>query len=148
MQKLHFITEINAPREKVWRVLWDDKTYREWTSAFAEGSFAETDWQEGSKALFLTPDRSGMASRIKENRPNEFLSIKHLGIVKEGVEDYDSEEIKEWAGSLENYTLEDHNGGTRLRVDLDSTDEFREYMQTTFPKALEKVKELAEGKAR
>jgi uncharacterized protein YndB with AHSA1/START domain len=40
MQKLNFSTRINASKQKVWNTLWDDETYRLWTSAFAEGSYA------------------------------------------------------------------------------------------------------------
>ncbi|MBN8571144.1 MAG: SRPBCC domain-containing protein, partial [Ignavibacteria bacterium] len=96
---INFSVQINAPREKVWSVLFDDATYREWTAAFHEGSYAETDWQEGSKALFLGPGgKDGMVSTIARNIPNEFLSIKHLGTVKDGVEDTTSEEVQKWAG--------------------------------------------------
>ncbi len=41
--------EIKAPKEKVWKVLWDDETYGKWTAAFFEGSHAETGWKEGRK---------------------------------------------------------------------------------------------------
>ncbi|MEX2593834.1 MAG: hypothetical protein WD426_13755 [Anditalea sp.] len=37
-QKLHFSKRINAPKEKVWDTMLKDETYREWTSAFTEGS--------------------------------------------------------------------------------------------------------------
>jgi len=40
MKKIQFSTEINAPKEKVWNVLWDDATYRKWVSVFSEGSKA------------------------------------------------------------------------------------------------------------
>src|SRR5437879_1722753 len=105
MDKKTFTITINAPREKVWSTLWDDATYREWTAAFAEGSWAKTDWKKGSKVLFLDGKNDGMVSTIADNKPNEFMSIKHLGIVKNGVEDTGSAESKEWSGALENYTL-------------------------------------------
>ena len=144
MEKEHFTTSINAPREKVWDVLWNDTTYRLWTGVFSEGSCAETDWQKGNKVLFLDAKKSGMISTIADNIPNEFMSIKHLGTIKDGVEDYDSDETKKWAGAMENYTLKTENGKTTLTVDMDITDEYKDYFMTTWPKALEKVKELAE----
>ena len=145
MEKINFTTNINAPREKVWKVLWDDDSYREWTSAFTEGSYAETDdWKEGSKVLFLSPGGEGMVSKVAANKKNEFMSFEHLGVVKNGVEDIESESVKGWAGARENYTLTDENGKTKLVVDMDSTDEFKDYFTKTFPVALEKVKELAE----
>lgn len=144
MEKQNFNITIDAPREKVWDVLWGDTTYPEWTSAFAEGSRVETDWEEGSKALFAGPDNGGMVSTIAENRPNEFLSIRHVGIVNDGVGNFDSETANGWAGALENYTLKSAGGKTELFVDMDITEEYREYFQNAWPKALRKVKELAE----
>jgi hypothetical protein len=140
MEKMHFETSINAPREKVWKVLWDDATYRAWTAVFAEGSRADTDWKKGSKALFSDGKGSGMVSTIAENIPNEFMSIKHLGELKNGVENLNTD----WSGALENYTLKGNNGNTQLAVDMDVDDSFKDYFLNTFPKALEKVKELSE----
>ena len=128
MEKMNFSATINAPREKVWKVLWDDTSYRNWTSAFMEGSYAETDnWKEGTKVLFLDPRRNGMVSRVAANKPNKFMSFEHLGEVKNGIEDTESEKVKGWAGAKENYTLTDENGKTKLMVDIDSTDEFKDY---------------------
>jgi uncharacterized protein YndB with AHSA1/START domain len=144
MEKLHFKTLINASREKVWSVLLDDATYREWTSAFMEGSYAVTDWQKGSKVLFLDGKGMGMVSRIEESIPNEFLSIEHLGEVKDGVEDTTSEKVKQWAGAHENYTLKEAEGKTELLIDCDMADEYIDMFKEMWPKALAKVKEIAE----
>ena len=86
MERHQFKTTINAPREKVWRTLWNDETYRQWTSAFAKGSRVETDWKTGSKVLFLDGKNRGMVSMIAENTPNEVMSFRHLGILKNGIE--------------------------------------------------------------
>ena len=145
MEKLNFKTVINATPEKIWHVLWDDDTYRKWTSAFAEGSFAQTDWKQGSKVLFLDGSGQGMVSRIAENRPNEYMSIEHLGEVKDGVEDTTSDRVKQWAGAHENYTLKKVNGKTELIVDMDITDEFKDMFAQIWPKALENVKKLSEN---
>lgn len=149
MQKINFSTSINAPKEKVWEILWNLDAYKAWTSAFAEGSYAETDnWKEGSKVLFLGPKRSGMVSMVAVNKPNEYMSFKHLGEVHEGVEDTTSDGVKVWSGSTENYTLKGDNGTTTLSVDMDITDEFKEMFEKMWPSALEKVKALAEGTAK
>lgn len=144
MDKLTFSTTINAPKEKVWRTMLEDATYRQWTSAFSEGSYAVTDWKEGSKTLFLTPDGSGMVSRIATHRPNEFLSIEHLGTVKNGVEDTESEAVKAWKGALENYTLQETGGASTVTVEMDINDEYKKYFEETWPKALSKLKDIAE----
>ncbi len=144
MEKINFKTVINATPEKIWKVLWDDATYRKWTSAFSEGSYAETDWKEGSKVLFLDGQGQGMVSRIAENSPNEYMSIEHLGEVKNGVEDTSSDRVKEWAGAHENYTLKKVNGKTELSIDMDITEEFKEMFSQMWPKALDNVKKLSE----
>jgi hypothetical protein len=144
MEKLTFNILIDASPERVWDILLGETTYPAWTSVFAEGSSVQTDWQEGSKALFLDGKGNGMVSRIAKNIPNEYLSIEHLGSFKDGIEDTESESVKEWAGALENYTLKPSDGKTELFIDMDSSDDFKDYLLKTWPPALEKVKELAE----
>ena len=147
MTRLTFSTTIQAPKEVVWRTLLEDETYRAWTSAFQEGSYAVTDWKPGSKALFLAPDGSGMVSRIAEHRPNEFLSLEHLGVVKEGIEDTESEEVRKWAGARENYTLTENRGVVTLSVDMDTAEDHQKFFEETWPKALAALKDLSERKA-
>ena len=144
MEKKKFSVAIDAPKEKVWNILWDHATYPLWTAPFCEGSKAETNWEKGTKVRFLGPDNEGMVSTIAEKMPNEFMSFKHLGIVKNGIEDYDSQQAKQWDGALENYTLSGANGNTELVVDIDIADPYLEYFETTWPMALQKVKELSE----
>lgn len=145
MEKINFNVMINATPEKVWQVLWTDDTYRKWTSAFAEGSYAKTDWKQGSKVLFLDGKGQGMVSKIAVNRPNEYMSIEHLGEVKDGIEDTSSERVKVWAGAHENYTLKKVNGKTELSIDMDINDEYKEMFSKIWPVALENVKKLSEN---
>lgn len=148
MEKMTFNTSINASRETVWAILWSDDTYPDWTSAFCEGSHAVTDWQKGSKVLFLDGKGSGMVSRVAENRPNEYMSFEHLGEVKNGVEDTESEQVKTWAGAHENYTLKTVNNQTELLVEMDSgniPEEFKSFFLKTWPQAIDKIKALAEA---
>jgi uncharacterized protein YndB with AHSA1/START domain len=145
MKKMKFSIGIKAPKEKIWKVLWDDKTYRDWTSAFMEGSHAESDWKEGSKILFLDPNGHGMYSTIAKMETNEFMSFKHIGFVKDGKEQPLDEETKKWSGATENYMLKEQNGTTTLAVEVDSSGlEWENMLKESFPKALDKVKQLAE----
>ena len=139
MTTLKFNAKINAPKEKVWATLWNDTTYRQWTAAFMEGSYAESDWKEGSKILFLTPKGDGMFSIIEKKVPNQEMTFKHLGELKKGVE-----EPKDWEGAKESYHLEEKNGVTELDVQLESIGEFEQYFNDTFPKALNVLKQIAE----
>lgn len=148
MERLHFSIVINAPKEKVWNTMLDDDTYREWTEVFAPGSHYVGNWEQGSKILFLAPgddnNQSGMVSRIKENWKYEFISIEHLGVFENGEEDTSSEKVQEWAGGLENYTFKEKDDSTELIVDMDTVEEYKEMFEEIWPKALQKLKELAE----
>lgn len=147
MQKHQFSSTINASKERVWEMLWGKETYPAWTSAFAEGSTAQTDnWKKGSKVLFHDGKGSGMVAIIEDNRPNEFMSFKHIGMVNDGVEDTESDKVKAWAGAHEDYTLKEENGQTLLTVDIDISQEWVEYFEKTWPLALQKLKELSENK--
>ncbi len=145
MEKIRFTESINAPKEKVWEALWNDDNYRKWTSVFSPESHAITDWKEGSKVLFLDGKGSGMVSKIDKLVPNQMMSFLHLGVVKNGEEDTTSEAVKQWAGSHEDYFLQQNDGTTELTVELDSNDEFKTFFQQTFPKALRLVKEISEN---
>lgn len=149
MKTLHFNVFISAPREKVWETMLGDKTYRQWTSTFQEGSYFKGDWSKGSKMLFLGPNpnggtEGGMVSEIAENRPYEFISVKHLGIVSDGVEDTTSEEARKWAPAYENYTFTEKEGGTEVAVDMDSVETMVDEFNRMWPEALQKLKELCE----
>ena len=150
MQKAHYSILINAPRERVWQKLFDDTSYRIWTEPFSPGSHFKGSWDKGSKILFLGPGEDGklggMVSRIAENKPNEFMSIEHLGIVNDGVEDTTSEAARKWAPAFENYTLTDRDGATELLIEIDLEDSYVEMFDEMWPKALQKLKEISEAK--
>ena len=148
MKTLHFATVIHAPRETVWDVMLAPATYGEWTAEFMEGSYFEGSWEQGARMRFLAPDGNGMVAVIAESRPREFLSIKHVGYVKDGVEDTESEMVRSWAPAYENYALSDAGDATELAVDNDVTPEFEEYMTKTWPAALARLKKLCESRHR
>ncbi|OGC02088.1 hypothetical protein A2V82_08875 [candidate division KSB1 bacterium RBG_16_48_16] len=87
---------------------------------------------------------SGMVSRIKENRQYDYISIEHLGEVKNGKEDTSSESVNKWSGAQENYTFKERDGATEVLVEMDAVDEFIEMFENIWPKALQKLKDLAE----
>jgi uncharacterized protein YndB with AHSA1/START domain len=145
MNKVRFETVIEAPAEKVWNTMLAPDTYRQWTAEFDPGSYYEGSWQTGDRIRFLSSSGDGMSAVIAENRPHEFLSIKHVGLVKDGVEDTDSAEVRKWAPAFENYSLTQSESRTRLRVDMDVTAEFEEFMQRTWPKALARLKAICES---
>lgn len=148
MKKLTFTIDINASKEKVWYSLWDDENYKNWTTVFCEGSFTISDWKEGSKIYFLGPDGSGMNSKIDIKKPFDTMSFTHHGEVKEFKEQPETEMTKSWAGSEERYDLVEHNGVTTLTTSVDILESHEDFFNNSFPKALQKVKEIAEGETK
>lgn len=145
MIRLNFTIKIEAAREKVWNILWNEFTYSKWTSPFGEGSRALSDWHEGSKVLFLAASGEGMYSSIEKMIPNNIMEFKHLGSVKDGKEEPVDADANEWYGSMENYILTENSGMTELEVEIDAVDEYVDFFKKAFPEALQKVKELAEN---
>lgn len=144
LKTLAFSVALRAPRDTVWRTMLTLETYRDWTSAFCDGSTFEGSWEAGSRIRFLDPKGSGMVSEIAEHRPAEFVSIRHLGEIAEGVEDTTSEKVRAWAPAHENYTFTDEGDGTRLDVAVEILPEYESYMLETYPRALDRLKALCE----
>lgn len=145
MKKACFSTMINAPKEKVWNVLWGEQTYGQWAGVFSPGSRAQSDWQEGSQVVFSSADGGGMYSRIAHHTPHEYMSFQHLGEVKDGQQQPFDQNNQDWTGATENYRLRQIGDTTELTVEMDVTENHQAYFAETFPQALEKVKELAEA---
>lgn len=151
MQKLQFKKEISAPAEKVFDVMLglnDKASYEEWTAVFNPTSTFLGSWEKGSKMHFLGVDengkKGGLVSIIEEHQPAKFISIQHCGLLDGDTELMSGEEVEKWAGGHENYSFEENHGTTTLTVDLDTTDDFVDYFNNTYPAALEKLKEISE----
>src|ERR1043166_8317083 len=147
MKKLQFKINIHAPVNKVYDFMLgisNKSTYEKWVSLFNPTSTYEGSWEKGSKILFIGADengeKGGMVSRIAENIPNRFVSLQHYGILKANKEITEGPEVEKWANGFENYTFEENNGTTTITVDLDTAEDFTDYMNETFPKALDKLK--------
>jgi hypothetical protein len=151
MKKLQFKISIDAPAHRVYDIMLgisNKSTYESWTALFNPTSTYEGSWEKGSKILFIGTDdngeKGGMISEIIDNIPNKFISIRHYGLIKGGVEITEGPEVGDWSNGFENYTFEENNGNTVVTVDLDITEDFSDFMNEIYPKALSKLKELCE----
>lgn len=148
MKKLTFSIDLNAPKEKVWYSLWDEENYEDWTSAFCEGSFTISDWHEGSKIYFLDPNGNGMNSKITIKKPFETMLFSHYGEIKHFKELPITEETQAWSGSEERYDLTENNGITTVKATVDVVEKYLDYFNDIFPKALAKLKAIAESETK
>jgi hypothetical protein len=144
MKTLRFTETFAATPEEVWHAMLDLDSYREWTAAFSEGSTYVGGWNQGDKIRFIDPSGDGMMSEIAESRPYSYVSIRHLGMIKDGVEDTEGEEARKWAQAYENYSFTPNGAGTELEVTLDVTPEHEQMMQTMWRDALARLKGIVE----
>lgn len=140
MELLKFEIKINAAPEKVWSVLWDDISFRQWTSAFTQGSFYMGTLDEGSTVQFLDPDNNGMFSKVVKNIPNKEMVFLHLGEIYNGVET-----PMDWGNATESYTLDEEDESTKLTLEINTTEEFKSFFEEKIPKAIQNVKNLSEN---
>jgi uncharacterized protein YndB with AHSA1/START domain len=145
METLEFKIRIKASPEKIWNVLWNEETYKQWTGAFCEGSYAISDWNEGDKIHFLSPGGEGMNSIIEKKTPNEYMAFKHLGEIKNFEELPITEETLIWSGAMETYRLIPDDEFTDLIAQMDIVEKYIDYFKEAFPKGLETIKELSEN---
>lgn len=128
--------------------LKDKSSYEYWTSAFNPTSTYEGSWEKGSKIYFVGVDengkKGGMVSEIEEHQPSNYISIRHYGFLDGDTEITTGEQVEKWAGGHENYSYEESNGITTVTVDIDTIDEYVDYFNNTYPKALDKLKEISE----
>jgi uncharacterized protein YndB with AHSA1/START domain len=144
MKYFQFSIEINASREKVWAILWEDLTFRDWTNIIDQGTYMKGVMKEGKEIQFISSVNGyGVTSLIEKLNPNEFVSFRHSADTKENRV---QEREKEWTGGTESYSLTEKDSVTTLSVKIDVPLEQEETFNIRFPKALKRVKTLSEKK--
>jgi uncharacterized protein YndB with AHSA1/START domain len=144
METLTFKINIIASPEKVWQSLWQPENYKIWTNPFCTGSYYKTDsFTEGNKIHLLTPSGEGMYSILDRIEENHFLAFKHLGDIKNFEEMPITTES--WSGAMETYTLNKTDNGTELTVNVDTIEKYIDFMNNTFPLALNELKRISEN---
>lgn len=151
MKKLSYHVAINASPDKVYDTmlgLSNKKTYEAWTVPFEPTSSWEGTWDEGGKILFTSNangEKTGMIARIEKNDPAKFVSIHHFGMLEKGEEITDGPKVEGWGDAYEKYWFESADNGTKVKVEVDVPDKYVQFMDETWPKALEKLKGICEG---
>lgn len=135
---------IQATKEKVWKMLLEDKPYRQWTSSFTEGSYYEGEMKYDGKIMFLSPSGTGISSKIVVFIPNFQISFEHLGGVKDGIEDFKSSEFEGWKYARETYTLNGVDGKVNLQIYVEVTKNEEQMMSDLWDKALAELKKMCE----
>ena len=145
LQRLQFQVEIHASPEKIWQQLWGKDTYPVWTRPFCEGTYIEGDIQQDASVRFMATSGEGMYSRVDHYRDNEFVAFRHLGVVKDFINEPLDEESLKWSGAIESYRLAPRGASTLLEVNVDTTEDMLGHVNDNFPHALQELKRLCEA---
>lgn len=139
---MQFTIQIRATRQRVWNTLWQDETFRDWASIIDPRTYMIGELKEGNALQFISAENGyGVTSLVEKLVPGEFLLLRHSADTKEqGTQERD----KQWTGGAERYTLSEKDGTTTLTVMFDVPPELEEYFERNYPRALERVKILAE----
>jgi uncharacterized protein YndB with AHSA1/START domain len=144
LRKHSFEVLIQASSRKVWDILWDDYSYRQWSSVFAEGSCFSGELKQGGSIHFLTSEGHGMYAKIVFCTPYTNMLFQHIGTIKDFKEQPVDEQADKWTGAFENYILKSIGDKTLLKVEIDLSADHVAYFNQRFPQALEVIKKLAE----
>ena len=140
---MRFTIGIHATKEKVWDTLWQDETLREWAGIIDPGTHMAGDLEEGDEIQFISGNGYGVTSLVEKLTAGEFVLLRHSADTQEHGK---RERKKQWTGGKESYSLVEKDGTTTLTLASDVPPELEEYFKTTYPKALERIKELSEKK--
>ena len=144
MKEIQFQVEIKAPKERVWDTLWQDETLREWAGIIDPGTYMVGDLKEGNEVQFISAENGyGVTTLVEKLVAYEFLLFRHQADTQDSGK---QERAQDWTGGKESYSLAEKDGTTTLTAVFDVPPEQEEYFQDNYPKALERVKALAERK--
>lgn len=143
MNELQFSTEVHASKAKVWDSLWQDETFRQWAGLIDPGTYMVGEFEEGNEVQFISAENGyGVTSLVEKVVPGELLILRHSADTQEeGSQDRE----KQWTGGKETYTLTEKDGSTMLTAAFDVPTELEEYFTINYPRALARVKEMAEA---
>ena len=126
----------------VWNTLWQDKTFREWAGIIDPGTYMVGDLKEGNEIQFISGNGYGVTSLVEKLVDGEFTLLRHSADTQDEGK---REREREWTGGQESYSLTEKDGTTTVSVTFDVPPEMEEYFAVNYPKALDRVKILAEN---
>jgi hypothetical protein len=149
--KIQKSVKINSSAENIWKILWDKKTYKTWTAAFCPpnstyiSSYDGDVTKEGTKVIFTNGEGGGMIAFVDEYKETEKMTFRHVGLLQNGKETFEGEEINQWKDAKERYHLKKVDENTQeLFIEVDSIESMREFFEEAWNNSLQTLKELCE----
>lgn len=145
MEHLEYKIVISAPVKKVWEIMLQEETYKQWVAKSWPNSFYKGKWEKGEQVRFIGQDGSGTLAELDEVKPYKRIFARHIAVLTPGgVEDKTSDVAKGWIGTTEAYQFAEHAGETTLTVLIGTNPEWRKMFDDGWPAALEELKQITE----
>ncbi|MGL4758299.1 MAG: SRPBCC domain-containing protein [Patescibacteria group bacterium] len=135
---------INVSPKVLWERMLSKDSYKYWTQEFEPTSYYEGELELNNEIQFLGHGMSGMLAKVTKLEKYKNIGFCFVGSVIEGKIDKSSD--NPFNQGIEEYYFEAKGEGTELRIVVDTTPEYNEFMESSWKKALLKLKELAESK--
>jgi hypothetical protein len=133
-----------ADAKTVWNTLFDPEKYKFWTTAFAEGSNYVGTLEKGNPIQFLDGSMTqGMQSEVADLDYPNTLVFRHFYAIMPDLSVEDAiQQAKEqgWYGDTEAYILEETDGQTMVRIEMEIPEPHMEMMSEMWDNAIELLK--------
>jgi hypothetical protein len=145
MIKLNYSIDIKAKKEHIWKTMIDPETYQKWVKAFSANSKFIGEWKQGETILFFDPDLGGSKAILEIFSPYDEILTRHFSMIDKNQNENNEDEMsKKWIGSTERYRFVESGNGTKLEIEMKTNEVFSEMFNKSWPKALERIKDLCE----
>lgn len=150
METIQHSISINASKEKVWEILWTDKTLRDWANIIDEGTYLVGDLKEGNEVNFISGSNQdgdinyGVTSKVEKLTPGKYILFKHIADITVNKDGSIKKRDPQWTGGYESYELEENENKVKLTITDGVPTELVELFNKRLPEVLERIKTLSE----
>jgi len=145
VKKLTYEIKIKSSAKRTWDTLIGKETYEKWVKAFTPGSTFKGEWKKGEEVKFFDPSMGGTVAKLIECEPCKLIEANHIATLNKDMQMETTGPMTEkWIGTTEVYKLSGEDGFTNLAIEMETHEDFEDMFNSSWPKALENIKELAE----
>lgn len=149
MNNIRHSVNISASKEKVWEVLWSDKTLRDWAGIIDPGTYMTGELTEGGEINFIGNSEGGVSygvtNKVEKLIPNKYVLFARVADIVVDQNGQISNRESQWTGGTEAYEITELDDSVILTNTQNVPDELLEYFNSKIPEALERIKALAES---
>ena len=145
MKTLKHSINISASPEEIWNAIFSPDCFKKWGAEFGPDPNFSGTWEEGTEMHFYDSDHNGMVALVEKCDLHKTLVLRYVACLAGGKKDVAAIEKMDWKDHLEKYLIEEKENGCTLQIESDTGDEFVEAFTAAWPRALNRIKDMAEA---